>query len=98
MSINDHIKQRYPHEPTDLIARDLNISIRQVYNRAYSMGLKKTDEYIRTHQPGWADLKERGRATRFKKGDTPHNKGVLNIKEEFCCIFGFLYGPKHENS
>lgn len=76
MSINDHIKQRYPHEPTDLIARDLNISIRQVYNRAYSMGLKKTDEYIRTHQPEWADLKERGKNTRFKKGDTPHNKGV----------------------
>jgi hypothetical protein len=76
MTINDHIRQRYPHEPTDLIARDLNISIRQVYNRAYSMGLNKTDEYIRTHQPGWADLKERGKNTRFKKGDTPHNKGV----------------------
>lgn len=76
MSLNDHIRQRYPHEPTDLIARDLNISIRQVYNRAFAMGLKKTDEYIKTHQPGWADLKERGKDFRFKKGHEPHNKGV----------------------
>lgn len=75
MTINDHIRQRYPHEPTDLIARDLNISIRQVYNRAFAMGLKKTDEYIRTHQPGWAGLKDRGKATRFTKGHKPHNKG-----------------------
>lgn len=76
MSLNDHIRQRYPHEPTDLIARDLNISIRQVYNRAYAMGLKKTDEYIKTHQPGWGNIQEHGKDFRFKKGHEPHNKGV----------------------
>lgn len=83
MSIKDHIRQRYPHEPTDLIARDLNISIGKVYNIAFAMGLKKSDEYMRLHQPGWANLSERGKNTRFKKGDIPHNKGVAMTSDVY---------------
>jgi hypothetical protein len=73
MSLNDHIRQRYPNEPTELIARDLNISVSKVYNRAWAMGIKKNKDYV---NPGWNNLIEFGKSTRFLKGNTPHNKGV----------------------
>jgi len=76
MSLKEHIKQRYPNEPTDLIARDLNISINKVYQTAFRLGLKKSAEYMSTHRPGWGNIKEHGKNTRFIKGHTPHNKGV----------------------
>jgi hypothetical protein len=76
MSIKDHIRQRYPNEPTDIIARDLNISIGKVYNIAFTMGLKKSHEYMRTYAPGWSNLLKHGEKYRFKKGHKTHNKGV----------------------
>ena len=75
MTIKDHIRERYPHEPTDLIARDLNISLAKVYRIAKSMGVKKTAEYMRTHAPGWGNLMKHGAKYRFQKGNKPHNTG-----------------------
>ena len=75
MTIKDHIRERYPHEPTDLIARDLNISLAKVYRIAKSMGVKKTAEYMKTHAPGWGNLMVHGAKYRFQKGNKPHNTG-----------------------
>ena len=41
MTPNEIIRQRFPHERTQGIADDLNMSYTQVANRAHKMGLKK---------------------------------------------------------
>lgn len=73
MTIKEHIKERYPNESTELIARDLNIPIKRVYYIAYSMGIKKSSEYL---NPGHSNLETYGTSTRFKKGSVPPNKGL----------------------
>jgi len=71
--MNDIIKERYPFEPTKKIADDLGLSESSVYNRAWAMGIKKDPVYLRSTQfpPGYLG----GKATQFKKGQIPPNKG-----------------------
>jgi len=71
--MNDIIKERYPFEPTKKIADDLGLSESSVYNRAFAMGIKKDPKYLRSTQypPGYLG----GKATQFKKGNVPANKG-----------------------
>ena len=75
MSIKDHIRERYPHENSKVIAQDLNISLSKVYNIAFDLGIKKTPEYLKS-MAIISNLSERGKEHQYKKGDTPHNKGV----------------------
>ena len=75
MSIKDHIKERYPHENSKVIARDLNISLSKVYNMAFYLGIKKTPEYLKS-MAVISNLSERGKEHQYKKGLVPHNKGV----------------------
>ena len=71
--MNDIIRERYPFEPTKKIADDLGLSESSVYNRAWSMGIKKDPVYLRSTQfpPGYLG----GKATQFQKGTVPPNKG-----------------------
>ena len=71
--MNDIIRERYPFEPTKKIADDLGLSESSVYNRAFAMGIKKDPVYLRSTQypPGYLG----GKATQFKKGSVPANKG-----------------------
>jgi len=71
--MNDIIRERYPFEPTKKIADDLGLSESSVYNRAWAMGIKKDPVYLRSTQfpPGYLG----GKATQFKKGQIPPNKG-----------------------
>ena len=48
--MNDIIRERYPFEPTKKIADDLGLSESSVYNRAWSMGIKKDPVYLRSTQ------------------------------------------------
>ena len=77
--MNDIIRQRYPFEPTKKIADDLGLSESSVYNRAWSMGIKKDPVYLRYTQfpPGYLG----GKATQFQKGKAPHNKGQKMSKD-----------------
>lgn len=79
--MNDIIRQRYPFEPTKKIADDLGLSEGSVYNRAYAMGIKKDPVYLRSTQypPGYLG----GKATQFKKGHVPPNKGQKMSKEVY---------------
>ena len=81
MNINEIIKQRYPFEPTKKIADDLNLTESQVYNRAFAMGIKKDPVYLRSTQFPAGYLG--GKATQFKKGQIPPNKGQKMSKEVF---------------
>ena len=81
MNINEIIKQRYPFEPTKKIADDLNLTESQVYNRAFAMGIKKDPVYLRSTQFPAGYLG--GKATQFKKGQIPPNKGQKMSKEVY---------------
>lgn len=75
-SINDIIRERFPHEPTKKIAEDLGLTYSQVSNRAYTMKIHKTQEYMNSLESGrFASGSMIGKATQFKKGRVPHNKG-----------------------
>lgn len=93
MSIKDHIRQRYPHEPTDIVARDLNISVAKLYRMANSMGVKKTPEYMKKHMPGMDNLIKHGAAFRFKKGDKPYNKGVKMTESTYNKVKHTMFKP-----
>lgn len=75
MTIKDHIRERYPNEPADLIARDLNITISKVYNIAHRLGVKKSAEFLKSMAIN-SNLSEKGKAHQYKKGLVPHNKGL----------------------
>jgi hypothetical protein len=72
------LAKRYPDEYTKDIARDLGLSITQVSQKAYLMGLKKCDAF-NAHE--LLVKKERAsthaafKATRFQHGAIPWNKG-----------------------
>jgi hypothetical protein len=73
MNITAEVVKRYPFESTAAIAKDLGVSLSKVYNRAWSLGIKKDPVYLRSTQfpKGYFG----GKASQFKPGHTPHNKG-----------------------
>jgi hypothetical protein len=68
------LRQRYPHEPTKVLANELHRSIRSVSLRAKSFGLKKTAEYLATCRLRRGN--NVGAPYRFPKGNIPYNKGL----------------------
>ncbi len=68
---------RYPNEPTAALARELRRPLGSVYRRAQLLGIGKSAEYQAS--PAACRLRRGdnvGAATRFKKGQTSHNKGL----------------------
>jgi len=73
----DELEQlaRFPHTSTLELARDLGRKPAHVYQKAYSLGLRKAPEYLDdTARSGRTDG-QRGGATRFKPGHRPWNTG-----------------------
>lgn len=67
------LKAEFPHRKTEEIASEFGFSYSAVSNKAYSLGLKKTVEFMREHGnrlQGTTSI-----AHRFSKGHTPANKG-----------------------
>lgn len=72
---------RYPNEPTAAIARDLGRPLGAVYQRAIKSGLRKSAEYLAgPHACRLRRGDNVGARYRFKKGQTPPNKGVRGRK------------------
>lgn len=71
------IKKEYPNNLTEIIAVKLNRSLRSVYSRANTLGLKKTEKYLNTEASGRLTKGQViGFNTFFKKGQIPFNKGL----------------------
>lgn len=71
------LRRRYPHERTATLAAAINRTIESVYNRAQILGLEKSAAYLAS--PDACRLRRGdnvGAAFRFKKGQTPANKGL----------------------
>ena len=70
------LRQKYPDMPTAELAARLGLSIQQVYDKVRGLGIKKSARYRKTRHSGCCLPGERrGRATEFKAGMAPHNKG-----------------------
>jgi len=69
----DEVRRRYPHERTADIARDLNRSPGAVFGEASSMGMHKTQEFMRDIHG--AQLKQAGVGHRFQPNHATWNKG-----------------------
>lgn len=75
MNINDQIRLRFPNERTQDLADDLGLTYSQVANRAFTMRLRKSDEFKKSDKSGRHNLIEGGKKSRFQSGHKPHNKG-----------------------
>lgn len=70
------LRRRYPHEPTAALVADLGYSASAIYQKARTLGLHKTAEYLAS--PAACRLRRGdniGEACRFQKGMVPWNKG-----------------------
>lgn len=74
------VRDRYPHEPTAIVAEAIGRSICEVYRKAAGIGLRKTEAYFAT--PAACRLRNGdkiGVSTRFQKGHTTWNKGMKGL-------------------
>jgi hypothetical protein len=71
------LKAKYPDTVTSELATMFNCTERVVYYKAHEMGLKKTDDYLKTHG-GWLTGDE-GKSRRYPKGHQPFNKGKKQV-------------------
>lgn len=71
------MKRLYPNQSTESVAAVLNRSLRSVYSRANTLGLKKTEKYLSTEASGRLTKNSvAGFNTRYKKGQVSFNKGL----------------------
>lgn len=73
--------KRYQNEPTIAIAQDLKMTMNQVYRKAKSLGLKKSQEYL--NSPAACRLRPGdnvGAGFRFKPAQVPWNKGLKGLQ------------------
>lgn len=72
------LERLYPHYRAEDIAFLLGRETRSVYNKAMSLGLKKSAAFLASCVGGrWDGI--RGGATRFRKGQEAWNKGVKGV-------------------
>jgi len=83
MNINDIIRARFPHERTQDIANELGLTYSQVANRAFAMGIKKSEAFKRSELSGRYNLIKGGIPHRYKKGHEPFNKGKKMSSEVY---------------
>jgi hypothetical protein len=99
MNINEIIRKRFPNERTQDLANELGLTYSQVANRAFTMGLRKSQEFKQSDLSGRANLIKGGIAHRFKPGHTPANKGTKMNPElyEKCNVSMFKKGNRPAN-
>jgi len=74
----DILRQLYPDHLTGHIATKLGRTDTQVYNKAYNMGLQKSQAFKSSALSGRLDG-IKGTTTRFTFGHTPANKGTKGL-------------------
>lgn len=68
----------YPHCRSDTLAKKLGCSVNTIYNKAFSLGLKKDAEFLQSPESGRlvkGSTRLEGIRYQFQKGHTPANKG-----------------------
>lgn len=93
MNINEIIRERFPKERTQDLADELGLTYSQVANRAFTMGLKKSQEFKMSEHSGRHNLIEGGKDFRFTKGHTPANKGKKMSPEVYQKVKSTMWKP-----
>ena len=71
-----YLTLHYANERTDEIAKVLKCKSQRVYNKANLLGLRKSEEFLKSDLSGRiTKMKASGLNYRFKKGQVPSNKG-----------------------
>ena len=79
-----YIKENYADMRTDKIAIFLNRPIFSIYMKAFTLGLKKSPEFLHSEECGRLITgHKRGISTQFKKGQVSHNKGKKMTPEMY---------------
>jgi len=79
--------KRYPFESTAEIAKDLGLTISQVYNIAYRYKIHKDPDYLKTAASGRYNVGTKSnQATQFKPGHIPVNKGKKMAAEVYTAV------------
>ena len=101
MNIKLEVIKRYPFESTALLAKDLGLTISQVYNIAWFYKIHKDPIYLKTAASGRYKAGMRsGEAFQFKPGHIPKNKGVKMPAEIYEKVKPTMYkkGSKPHNT
>lgn len=73
---DDIMCEKYPHIQTNDLCKLLNRPYSSVSNRAYFLGIKKSEAFLKSDLSGrLTKLSESGKVYRYQKGHTPFNKG-----------------------
>lgn len=71
------LKAKYPDTRSDKLVNELGCNLYTLYKKAFSLGLKKSAEFLRSDECGRITSKNchLGKYHRFAKGNRPWNKG-----------------------
>lgn len=73
------MRKHYPDMCAAELALILGCSVSAVYNRANTLGLKKSQAFLNSSKSGRTGHDDRGASARFKKGFTPWNAGMKGL-------------------
>jgi hypothetical protein len=93
------LRERYPREKTEVVAKALGHSVRACYNKAKALGLRKTSEFLAS--PDASRLRRGdniGAEYRFKSGLVPWNKGMKGLQYEASKATQFKPGTMPHNT
>ena len=93
--------KRYPFESTAAIAKDLGLTMSQVYNIAYRYKIHKDPDYLKTAASGrYKAGTKSNQATQFKPGHIPVNKGKKMAAEVYNAVAPTMFkkGIKPHNT
>lgn len=93
----DFIREHYPHQATKLISIVTGLTESQVCNRANTMRLRKTKEYMASLAAS-SNLQKHGKAFRFQSGHTPLNKGRRMPRDVYEKVKRTMFKAGHEPS
>lgn len=93
------LRLNYADSRTDDLARALNRPCYSIANKAYSLGLHKSREFLESKDSGRLDG-SRDNGMRFTKGLTPWNKGIKGVVgvQEACRATQFKRGESPHNT
>ena len=69
------LRALYPHRRSADVAQMMGISLSRIYQKAYALGLKKSDGFFSSPESG-RTTGDRGVSARFQKGHSTWNKGT----------------------
>jgi len=73
------LKSRYPNEQSETLAKSMGIRLGSVYSKAFSLGLKKSEEFLNSPASGRTNGRQ-GVGSRFEKGHKSWNKGMKGLQ------------------